>query len=273
MPHRTSRSCALSFHRLVAIAFALLALGVSASARSQAREEARVLVATQVLEEQQSQRDNVIPDKLLERAYGIAVVPNVTKVAFIIGGRRGQGLLVVRDKSGRFSSPVFISLTGGSVGWQIGANETDVILVFTTRRGIEGMADGKFTLGANASVAAGPVGRSGEVAAGVNAEVYAYSRSRGVFAGVALDGTAITIDNGANGRYYGKRGVLASDIMSGAVTKDSENVRRFLAAINKGTGDPTPATSSAPASSPATPAPGGVQTFPMEDNKPGAEPQ
>jgi lipid-binding SYLF domain-containing protein len=270
MPHRMNASSAFSS------AFAILALCAAATAHSQAREDARLLVATQVLEEQQAQRDNVIPDNLLQRAYGIAVIPSVTKVAFILGGRRGSGVLVVRDKQGHFSNPVFVSLTGGSVGWQIGAQETDVVLVFTTRRGIEGLADGKLTLGAGASVAAGPVGRQGEAAAGVNAEVYSYSRNRGLFAGVALDGTALTIDNKSNGAFYGKSGVLASDIMSGEVRKPAENVRRFLAAINKGTGDSAPSTSgSAPAAAPLRPAPagGGVQTFPMEDPKPGQEPR
>jgi lipid-binding SYLF domain-containing protein len=270
MPHRTSRSTPLC------LAFALLTLCVAATAHSQAREEAKLLVATQVLEEQQAQRDNVIPDNLLQRAYGIAVIPSVTKVAFVLGGRRGQGVLVVRDKQGKFSNPVFVSLTGGSVGWQIGAQETDIVLVFTTKRGIEGLADGKLTLGAGASVAAGPVGRQGEAAAGVNAEVYSYSRNRGLFAGVALDGTAITIDNRSNATFYAKSGVLTSDIMNGSVTKDSENVRRFLAAITRSTGD-APAGSGAaapvtPANNAPAPAAGGVQTFPMEDPKPGREP-
>jgi lipid-binding SYLF domain-containing protein len=273
MPHRTNRPVTVSYRHFLAVAFAVLALCVAASAHSQAREEAKLLVATQVLEEQQGQRDNVIPDRLMERAYGIAVIPNVVKAAFVVGGRRGSGVLVVRDKQGHFSNPVFVSLTGGSVGWQIGAQETDIVLVFTTKRGIEGMADGKLTLGAGASVAAGPLGRQGEAAAGVNAEVYSYSRNRGLFAGVALDGTAITIDNKSNGLFY-KRGVLTSDIMSGEVKKDSENVRRFLAAINRGTGD-SAAAAHAPATAPATPAPeaAGVQTFPMEDPKPGQEPR
>jgi hypothetical protein len=158
------------------------------------------------------------------------------------------------------------------------------VLVFTTRRGIEGIADGKLTLGAGASVAAGPVGRQGEAAAGVNAEVFSYSRNRGLFAGVALDGTALTIDNKANGEFYGKRGVMASDIMAGNVTKASENVRRFLRAIAESTGEtasgtapatPAPSVTTQPSPAPNTPAPsgeGGVKTFPAEDPAPGAEP-
>lgn len=263
--------------RVFALPLALLALCTPLLAHAQAREEAQLLVATEVLDQQRAQRDDVIPERILQRAYGVAVIPDVTKVAFIFGGRHGNGVLVVRDSKGRFTSPVFVSLTGGSVGWQAGAQSTDIVLVFTTRRGTEGIADGKLTLGAGASVAAGPVGRQGEVAAGVNAEVFAYSRNRGLFAGVALDGTAITISNKSNAAFYQRPGVLASEIMSGAVTKDSENVRRFLAAIAASTGESAAATVTGPANSvsPAGNAPAqseGAKTFPMEDQKPGGEP-
>jgi lipid-binding SYLF domain-containing protein len=262
---------------LVLPALLLLAVVHLPQAHAQAREEARLLVAAEVLDELRQQRDQVIPERLLQRAYGIAVIPDVTKVAFVVGGRRGSGVMVVRDGKGRFTSPVFVNLTGGSVGWQIGAQSTDIVLVFTSRRGIEGIADGKLTLGAGASVAAGPVGRGAEAAAGVNAEVFSYSRNRGLFAGVALDGTALTMDNKANGNFYAKRGVLASDIMAGSVNKNSENVRRFLRAIAESTGETAtnvPAMAPAPAtpSQPARPAEG-VRTFPMEDPAPGGEPK
>jgi lipid-binding SYLF domain-containing protein len=268
-----------------------LALTTTASvAQTAGREDARLITATQVLEELRASRDQYIPERLLERAYGIAVVPDVTKVAFIAGGRRGKGILVVRDKNGRFTSPVFVSVTGGSVGWQIGVQSSDIVLVFTTRTGIEGITDGKLTLGADASVAAGPVGRQASAAtdASFTAEVYSYSRSRGLFAGVALDGTALTIDRGANQRFY-KRDVTASEIVNGEVQSDNEFAGRFLAAIAKSTAvqqaspsptAPTRATASAPAApppaQPAAPASRssepGVKTFPMEDPQPGDEP-
>jgi lipid-binding SYLF domain-containing protein len=268
--------------------FALLAvatvLGFSGQLVAQgAREEAKLLVAAEVLDELRSQRDQVIPERLLQRAYGVAVIPSVTKVAFVVGGRRGTGVLTVRDSRGRFSGPMFINFTGGSVGWQIGAQETDIVLIFTTRRGIEGIQDGKLTLGGSASVAAGPVGRQGEVAAGVNAEVYAYSRARGLFAGLALDGTAITMDKRGNGNFYRKRDVLPSDIMSGAVTSNSESSRRFLAALAASTGESAAGSATGPAA-PMTPASGQgappaaapsneVKTFPMSDPAPGGEPR
>jgi lipid-binding SYLF domain-containing protein len=263
---------------------ALLAVtAVSArSAAPAADEEAKLLVATQVLDQLREQRDQSIPERLLQRAYGDAVIPSVTKAALLIGGRRGSGVLTVRDSRGRFSNPVFINLTGASIGLQFGAQEADVVLVFTTRRGIDGIADGKLTLGVGASVAAGPVGRQAEAAAGANAEVFAYSRARGMFAGIALDGTSLSINEKSNRAFYGHKDVLASEIISGAAAApDSENARRFLAALALSTGE-TAGTSStatvapsavetAPRPAPA-PASGEVQTFPMADPEPGAEP-
>jgi lipid-binding SYLF domain-containing protein len=276
----------MNMHRRACCALLLFATTTgfsSTSALAQSREEARLLEAAQVLDELRSQRDTQIPENLLHRAHGVAVIPSVKKVAFVVGGRRGSGVLTVRDSRGRFTNPIFITLTGGSVGWQVGAQETDVVLVFTTRRGIEGVNDGVLTLGVGASVAAGPVGRHAEAAGGSDAEVYAYSRSRGLFAGVALDGTKLSIDERSNRTFYGRRDVLASDIISGRVATGSENARRFLAALARSTGD-APASGNAgtpAASTPVRPAPeqsapaprdAGVRTFPLEDPAPGAEP-
>ena len=254
---------------------------------AQAREEGRLLMATQVLEEIRASRDSSIPDRLLDRAYGIVVVPSVTKLAFIAGGRWGKGALVVRDKNGRFTSPVFINLAGASFGWQWGGTSTDIVLVFTTRAGIEGITGGKLTLGADASVAAGPVGRSASAATDQNfaAEVYSYSRSRGLFAGIALDGTSISVDSKANATFYKKPGVMASDIINGTVTSNDETSRRFLAAVSSSTTSlpGTSSTTSSPVAAPgsgANTAPSGgphaageTKTFPMEDSKPGQEPK
>ena len=222
-------------HRLPAlIAASLLSLAAASNASAQAREEAKVLLATEVLEELRGE-DQQVPGWLMQRAYGIAVVPDVTKAAFIFGGRFGTGVLSVRDSQGRFSNPVLISLGGGSVGWQAGVQQTDIVLVFTTRGGIENITTGKLTLGAGASVAAGPVGRQGEVAVSTDAEVYAYSRARGLFAGVALDGTVITVNSAANERLYDRHDVTATEIFNGTATSSSENVRRFVAAITSST--------------------------------------
>jgi len=180
-----------------------LAIG-TATAHAQAREEARLLNAQQVLKDLQSSPDQFVPRQLLERAYGIAIIPDVTKAAFFLGGARGNGVLVVRDASGRFSNPIFINITGGSFGFQWGIQSTDVVLVFTSQRSIDKITSGKLTLGADASVAAGPVGRQASAATDptFHSEVYSYSRSRGLFAGIALSGNAITIDNAADARFY-----------------------------------------------------------------------
>jgi lipid-binding SYLF domain-containing protein len=262
--------------------FAAAALSAAASlAHAQAREQGRLLVASEVLEELRGARDEAIPQRLLERAYGIAVIPDLTKVAFFAGGRRGHGALVVRDKNGHFSNPVFVTMTGGSFGWQWGVQSTDIVLVFTTPKGVEGINGGKVTLGADASVAAGPVGRQASAAtdASFKAEVYSYSRSRGAFAGLALDGTAITIDDEANEAFYHKPGVASGDIISGAVTSNDDAAKRFMTAVSTSTGAreaPQRSASAAGTTAPPPPPPpenNGTQAFPLADPKPGQEPK
>src|SRR5271170_1939518 len=200
-------------------------------AHAGAREEGRLLTATEVLEEVQGMPDQRLPDALLSRAYGIAVIPDVIKGAFFFGGRHGNGVLVVRDKlTSPWSNPVFVGLTGGSWGLQAGAQSSDIILVFTTKTGVEGIAGGKLTLGADASVATGPVGRQGSAATDMNfnAEIYSYARTRGLFGGIALDGSHIAIDQSANASFYGKSGVTATEIFSGQAPAAPPTAQRFL---------------------------------------------
>jgi lipid-binding SYLF domain-containing protein len=264
----------------VAALFALLP-GAFAQTSDQSREDARLITATQVLEELRVTPDQNVPDWLMQRAYGVAVIPEVIKGAFIFGGRYGNGVMSVRDPSGRFSNPIFITLTGGSVGWQVGATSTDVVLVFVTQRSVENFARGKFTLGADASVAAGPVGRQGEAAAGINAEIYSYSRSRGLFAGVALDGTVIAFDRHANDAFYRSTEVTTTEITTDKVTTHAETARRFLAAVatsanGASSAEPTssaPGAAPPPPPAPVAPSSDGVKTYPMEDAKPGTEPK
>jgi lipid-binding SYLF domain-containing protein len=274
------------FSTLLAIA-ALTLSGAPAFAADPSRQDARLITASQVLEELRGTPDQNIPSWLLQRAYGVAVVPDVLKGAFIFGGRYGNGVFTVRDASGHFSDPIFITLAGGSVGWQVGATSTDVVLVFVTPRSVEHFARGKFTLGIDASVAAGPLGRQGEAAAGVNAEIYSYSRARGLFAGVALDGTVLAFDPGANRAFYNDGAVTADMITGGKVGAHSESARHFLSEVVASASGSTPAVSTAsapsatppqaPAQVPATPPPadnsGHAQTFPMQDNRPGNEPR
>jgi len=271
-------------HCALLCAAALAAPGLNAYAQGddQSREDARLITATQVLEELRNTPDQNVPDWLMQRAYGVAVIPEVIKGAFIFGGRYGNGVLTVRDTAGRFSNPIFITLAGGSVGWQVGATSTDVVLVFVTPRSVENFARGKFTLGADASVAAGPLGRQGEAAAGVNAEIYSYSRARGLFAGVALDGTVIAFDGEAYRHFYDRGQVTTQLITSGKVTTNSDLARRFLDSIslsaNGASAPPAAAAPPAPAAAPPAPAApagntSGASTFPMEDAKPGSEPK
>jgi lipid-binding SYLF domain-containing protein len=262
---------------LLLAALPLMGLG---AASAQTREDARLITATQVLEEMRAQPDQNVPNWLMERAYGVAVIPEVINAGLVFAGRHGNGVMSVRDESGKFSDPVFLSLTGGSVGWQAGAEATDVILVFATRRSVENFARGKFTLGGSASVAAGPLGRTGEAAAGKDAEIYSYSRSRGLFAGVAFDGSVLRFERSTNHNFYG-RSVTADDIFGGKVVNStSPYARRFIAAITAAVSSRSAGTSAAPAvaapsppAAPPAPANSGAQTYPLEDKKPGAEPQ
>jgi lipid-binding SYLF domain-containing protein len=269
---------------LSAVLSALVAANV---AQAGAREEGRLLTATEVLEDVHAMPDVRLPDTLLAHAYGIAIIPDVTKVAFIFGGRHGNGVLVVRDKlNGPWSNPCFVSLTGGSWGFQAGAQSSDIILVFTTKRGIEGIAGGKITLGADASVATGPVGRQGSAGTDItfNAEIYTYARTRGLFGGVALDGSVISIDRAANASVYHQSDITATEIFAGHSPPPPATAERFLERLAEATrttvrapaapeaqsGSPPGAAVQDAASSPAsavTPGPEPARTYPLDDAK------
>lgn len=192
----------------------MLALAFSSPVQAATREENRVADAADVLDQLSRIPEKSIPPNLLSRAYAVAVIPNVIRAAFGLGARRGKGIIVVRQDDNSWSNPAFVTLTGGSLGWQIGAESTDVILVFKTRKGVDGLANGKLTLGVNASVAAGPVGRHTSVATDIEfkAEVYSYSRSRGLFAGIALEGAGVTMDRKANAAFYGSTSMTPEKI-------------------------------------------------------------
>jgi len=200
----------------LSIMVAVVAVIFFSSARIGAGDESsKINDAIEVFEQVMSIPEKGIPPALLNNAHGIAIIPGVIKAGFIIGGRHGTGVVVVRNREGGWSNPSFISITGGSVGWQIGAQSTDIILVFKSRKGIDNMMKGKFTLGADAAVAAGPVGRQAEAATDIQlkAEIYSYSRSRGLFAGISIEGASLQIDDDANAAFYG-RNVRAGEILS-----------------------------------------------------------
>ncbi len=195
-------------------------------------ETKRVEAATSVLGELMNIPEKGIPASLLKDAYGVVVIPGVINVGFGIGGRRGHGVMVVREKR-RWSRPIFVTITGGSIGWQIGAQSTDIILVLKSKRSVDGILDGKFTLGADAAVAAGPVGRQAEASTDIKlkAEIYSYSRSRGLFAGLSLEGARLSIKKDANASFYGTDELNARGIIKSGKLETPAAGRAFVEAL------------------------------------------
>lgn len=194
----------------------LLVMNVALPLASAANEKRKVEDAGEVLRQIMAIPEKGIPPALLGNAQGIIIIPGLIKAAFIVGGRYGTGVMLARTEGDQWSDPVFVSIAGGSVGWQIGATSTDIILVLKSRKSIEGILKGKFTLGADAAVAAGPVGRNASAATDVTlkSEILSYSRSRGLFAGLSLEGATLLMDNDANALYYGKKEIKVRDILS-----------------------------------------------------------
>ena len=176
---------------------------------TQANEEAeRIDEAITVLHEIMSAPDASIPEALLERSVAVAIFPSTVKAGFFLGGQRGRGFIAGRDEeTGAWSPPAFLTLTGGSIGLQVGAQSVDIVLLIQNRRGLSRLLDNQFKLGGDASAVVGPVGRTVEASTDLQmtAEILSYSRSRGVFAGVTLGGATLRADRDANERLYGER--------------------------------------------------------------------
>ncbi|MBM3820335.1 MAG: lipid-binding SYLF domain-containing protein [Acidimicrobiia bacterium] len=192
--------------RVLAAAAALLLVFSTVSAQQESDEARRVRQAAMVFDEIMRAADSAIPDAILGNADGIAVFPGLVRAGFIVGGMRGRGILSSKD-GGVWSSPAFLTMTGGSFGLQIGGQAADIILVINDRRGLENLVRNQFTLGADAAVAAGPVGRDAKAATDIQmrAQILSYSRARGVFAGITISGSTVRQDVDANERFYGKR--------------------------------------------------------------------
>ena len=173
-------------------------------ALAQQAETDRVIEAARVLEEVLAAPDKGVPEAIVEKAQAIVVIPSTVKGALLIGAQRGKGVMSVKSASG-WSAPAFVTLTGGSVGFQIGGQATDIVLVVVNERGIENLAQNTFKIGGDASVAAGPVGREATASTDykLQAQILSYSRSRGLFAGVSLAGSTIRADRDANEKIYG----------------------------------------------------------------------
>ena len=188
------------------LALMLSATVLAGQALAGPQEDQRASEAVRVLSEIQKIPEQGIPDKLLDEGRAIVVLPDTLKVGMVLGGRRGHGLMSVKGADGSWSQPVFVKLTGGSIGFQAGVQSSDVVLVFRNDRNLENIVNGKVTLGADAGVAAGPVGRNASAATDgqLKAEIWSWSRARGLFAGVALDGAVLSIDHRANEAVYGR---------------------------------------------------------------------
>jgi lipid-binding SYLF domain-containing protein len=198
-------------------------------------ETSKVRDAIEVMNDIMAIPEKSIPPSLLNNAYAVAVIPNVIKGGFVFGGRYGWGVLVVKTKEKKWSAPAFLSITAGSVGYQIGLQSIDVILVFKSKKSVDRMTKGKFTLGADASIAAGPVGRAASAGTDLRleAEIYSYSRSRGLFAGVSLEGSALQMKDESNRLFYNKEVISAADIFENVNIKVPEVAKEFIRTMTK----------------------------------------
>ena len=205
------------------IVIVVLTLAVSHVVIAQASDEAkRIAEASIVLEEIMAAGDKAVPRSIMENAEGIAVFPSLIKGGLVVGGQRGRGVLSVRNqKHGGWSSPAFLTITGGSIGAQFGAQAIDLVLVINNQRGLEQLVKNQFKIGADLAVTAGPVGRDASASTDIQlrAQILSYSRARGLFAGVTLNGSTISQDRDANERFYGmgyRTGQIVFDGLGGS---------------------------------------------------------
>jgi len=216
---------------LICFSVGMLSVGLSYASES---ATTRLKSSAEVLTEIMAIPDKGIPQELLEKSECIVIVPGMKKAAFIVGGNYGRGFMLCRQPSGTgWSAPAGVKMEGGSVGFQIGGSETDVMMLVMNKGGAEKLLSSKFTLGADASVAAGPVGRtsSAETDLKMTAEILTYSRSRGVFAGVALDGATLRPDGDANGELYPAKPTNKEIVMG--KTEAPEAASELIAELNR----------------------------------------
>ena len=203
-------------------ALIVVALSIATLSAQSSDETKRIHDSVLVLQEIMAAGDKAVPQGIMEKAAGIAVFPSLLKGGFVVGGQRGHGVLSVRSKKdGTWSAPAFLTITGGSIGAQIGGQAIDLILVVQNERGLEQLVKNQFKLGAEAGVAAGPVGREAAAATDIQmrAQILSYSRARGLFAGITLNGATIRQDRDANERFYGtayRTGQIVFDGLGGS---------------------------------------------------------
>ena len=209
-----------------ALIFAVIAIASPLRAQDPTKEKERVKEAITILDEIMAAADKAIPKSVLDKAEGIAVFPGLLKGGLGIGAQHGRGILSVHDKAtGKWSNPGFLTINGGSFGAQIGFQEIDLVLVIENQRGLAQLVKNQFKIGADAGVAAGPVGRDASASTDIQmrAEILSYSRSRGLFAGVTLNGSTINQDRDANERFYGTPLTTSQIVFDGMGSNEATN--------------------------------------------------
>ena len=201
------------------------------SIKAQDKLSERIQASTKVLQDFGKMKEN-IPSQLLQQAEGIIIVPKLINAGLVIGGKRGRGIALAKGSDSSWSNPVFLTMTGGSIGFQAGVQSIDLVLVFLHRETLDKIGNGSFTLGGDISVAAGPVGRNSSASTDYKfeAEVYSYSRSRGLFAGISLSGSVLAIDANANTTFYDEE-VDAKTLFSDGKRSSATNVINLKKAL------------------------------------------
>jgi lipid-binding SYLF domain-containing protein len=222
--------------RLLSISLfcAIFLWGIGSALAEETKFDQKLEVAGEVYLELMGAPDRRAPEYLLDNAKCVAVIPNVYKGAlFGLGGRHGNGVTTCRNADGVWSPPSFIEISGGSFGLQIGGEAIDLVMFFMTERGVQSLLGSKFQLGGDASVAAGPVGRTAEAGTDIKlkAEIYSYARSRGLFAGLSVEGSYLAADNKANRKYYGENVDAESILFDHRVPTRPASASRFTALL------------------------------------------
>ena len=217
-----------------------MALGLALAAPALAELDAfeaklKVEEATVAVKRFMTAPDQDAPRYLLKKAKAVVVVPNMVKAGFVVGGEYGVGVVSARQKDGTFGPPCFVTIAGGDIGFQIGAESIDLFLVVMSEKGLQGILSNSVKFGADASVAAGPVGRSTEASlsdANLKADMYSYSQAAGAFAGVTIGGSGMVTDPKDNQVYYGKK-LSVQEILYGGNVKITPEVQTYIEVLNK----------------------------------------
>jgi len=199
----------------------------------QKKERKKIKMSTEVLNDFSKNREG-IPEKLFTTSQAIIIVPKLINAGFVVAGERGKGIAMVKDAKGLWSDPIFITLTGGSAGFQAGVEAVDLVLLFKKRETLQNFGKGSFTLGGDISVTAGPFGRSSTASTDykLDAEVYSYSKSKGLFGGFSITGSSLIFDKKATKAFYGKE-QTAMGIFQAKTHSSSAEVKEMLGVLNK----------------------------------------